>query len=65
MDLAIAKEQPSSRPGRGREPMARRTFDAIDVTEILVYLHAGRSKTERAASLGMDRKTLRKFNRPG
>jgi len=31
--------------------MARRTFDVIDVTEILMHWHAGRSKNEMAASL--------------
>ena len=44
--------------------MARRTFDVIDVTEILVHWHAGRSKSEMAASLGVDRKTLRKYIAP-
>jgi len=28
--------------------MARRTFDVIDVTEILMHWHAGRSKNEMA-----------------
>ena len=32
--------------------MARRTFDVIDVTEILMHWHAGRSKNEMAQSLG-------------
>jgi hypothetical protein len=32
--------------------MARRTFDVIDVTEILVHWHAGRSLNEMSASLG-------------
>jgi transposase len=41
--------------------MARRSFDVIDVTEILVHWHAGRSKNQMAASLGVDRKTLRKY----
>src|SRR3974377_428321 len=45
-------------------PMARRTFDVIDVTEILVHWHAGRSKSEMAQSLGVDRKTLRKYIAP-
>lgn len=36
----------------------------IDVTEILVYWYAGRSKTELAASLGVDRKTVRKYLAP-
>jgi ABC-2 type transport system ATP-binding protein len=44
--------------------MARRTFEVIDVTEILVHWHAGRSKNELAASLGVDRKTLRKYIAP-
>jgi Mu transposase, C-terminal domain/Integrase core domain len=44
--------------------MARRTFDVIDVTEILVHWHAGRSKNEMAGSLGVDRKTLRKYIAP-
>ena len=41
--------------------MARRTFD---VTEILMHWHAGRSKNEMAESLGVDRKTLRKYIAP-
>ena len=44
--------------------MARRTFDVIDVTEILMHWHAGRSKNEMAESLGVDRKTLRKYIAP-
>jgi transposase len=44
--------------------MARRTFDVIDVTEILMHWHAGRSKNEMAQSLGVDRKTLRKYLAP-
>ena len=40
-------------------PMARRTFDVIDVTEILVHWHAGRSLNEMSQSLGVDRKTIR------
>jgi len=38
--------------------MARRSFDVIDVSEILMHWHAGRSKNEMAESL-VDRKTLR------
>jgi transposase len=34
------------------------------VTEILVHWHAGRSKSEMAESLGVDRKTLRKYIAP-
>jgi len=44
--------------------MARRTFDVIDVTEILMHWHAGRSKNQMAQSLGVDRKTLRKYIAP-
>ena len=33
----------------------------IDVTEILMHWHAGRSKNQMAQSLGVDRKTLRKY----
>src|SRR5580658_8905947 len=48
----------------GGRPMARRTFDVIDVTEILMHWYAGRSKNEMAESLGVDRKTLRKYIAP-
>jgi transposase len=44
--------------------MARRTFDVIDVTEILMHWHAGRSLSEMAESLDVDRKTLRKYIAP-
>jgi transposase len=44
--------------------MARRTFDVVDVTEILVHWHAGRSISEIAQSLGVDRKTIRKYVAP-
>lgn len=33
----------------------------IDVTEILVHWHAGRSQAQIATSLGVDRKTVRKY----
>jgi hypothetical protein len=36
----------------------------IDVSEILMHWHAGRSKNELAASLGVDRKSLRKYIAP-
>ena len=39
--------------------MAGRTFD-LDIIEILVHWHAGRNNTEIAASLNVDRKTVRK-----
>ena len=35
----------------------------VDVTEILVHWHAGRSKSELQDSLGVDRKTIRKYVR--
>ena len=41
--------------------MARRTFYVIDIAEILVHWYAGRSQHELAASLGVDRKTIRKY----
>jgi transposase len=44
--------------------MARRTFEVIDVTEILVHWHAGRSLNEMSQSLGVDRKTIRKYVAP-
>ncbi len=44
--------------------MARRSFTVIDVTEILVHWNAGRPKTEVADSLGVDRKTVRKYLAP-
>jgi hypothetical protein len=39
--------------------MARRSFTVIDVTEILVHWHAGRSINEVHESLNVDRKTIR------
>jgi hypothetical protein len=39
--------------------MARRTFDVVDIIEILVHWHAGWNNTETAASLDVDRKTVR------
>jgi len=44
--------------------MARRTFEVIDIMEILIHWHAGRSKNKIAASLGVDRKTTRKYVAP-
>jgi transposase len=44
--------------------MARRTFDVVDVTEILIHWYAGRSISEVSASLGVDRKTIRKYLGP-
>jgi hypothetical protein len=36
----------------------------IDITEILVHWYAGRSQYELADSLGVDRKTIRKYLAP-
>jgi transposase len=44
--------------------LARRTFEVIDIVEILTHWYAGRSQNELAASLGVDRKTLRKYTGP-
>lgn len=44
--------------------MARRTFDVIDITEILIHWYAGRSQYEIADSLAVDRKTIRKYLAP-
>jgi transposase len=41
--------------------MARRTFDVVDIIEILVHWYAGRNNSEIALSLGVDRKTTRKY----
>ena len=41
--------------------MARRTFDVIDISEILIHWHAGRSQNQISASLGVDRRTVRKY----
>jgi transposase len=52
---------PSSRDGG---PVARRTFDVVDICEIFVHWHAGRSKNEIAGSLGLSRNTVRKYLAP-
>jgi transposase len=44
--------------------MARRTFHVIDITEILIHWYAGRSQHELAASLKLDRKTIRRYVAP-
>ena len=44
--------------------MARRTFVMIDLVEIYVHWYAGRSQAQIAASLGLDRKTVRKYLAP-
>jgi hypothetical protein len=44
--------------------MPRRRFEVIDIQEVLSHWYAGRSKSELARSLGIDRKTLRKYLAP-
>jgi transposase len=44
--------------------VARRTFQVVDITEILVHWHAGRSVSQVARSLGVDRNTVRKYVAP-
>ncbi len=44
--------------------MARRSFYVIDIVEILMHWYAGRSQHELAASLAVDRKTIRKYTAP-
>lgn len=44
--------------------MARRTFDVIDLIELYEHWWAGRSQVEISASLGLDRKTIRKYLAP-
>ena len=36
----------------------------VDVTELMVHWHAGRSQSELAISLGLDRKTVKKYLAP-
>jgi transposase len=44
--------------------VARRTFEVVDIVEILIHWYAGRSQHELSASLGVDRKTARKYVAP-
>jgi hypothetical protein len=44
--------------------MARRTFEMIDLIEIYGHWYAGRSQVQIADSLGVDRKTVRKYLAP-
>jgi transposase len=44
--------------------MARRLFDMIDIVEVCQHWYVGRSKTEIAESLGIDRGTIRKYVTP-
>jgi hypothetical protein len=43
--------------------MARRSFDVIDVVEILQHWHAGRLKSQLAVSVGVDRSTVGRAGR--
>ena len=44
--------------------MARRLFDIIDIVEVLQHWYSGRSKTDVATSLGIDRGTIGKYVTP-
>jgi hypothetical protein len=44
--------------------MARRTFEVMEITEILACWHAGRSKNQIASSLGVNRRTISKYVAP-
>ena len=44
--------------------MARRTFDVIDVAEILVHWHAGRSLNEMARAWGWTARRCGSTSRP-
>lgn len=44
--------------------MARRTFEMIDLIEIYVHWDAKRSQVQIGDSLGIDRKTVRKYLAP-
>jgi transposase len=46
------------------DDVARRTFSVIDVVEILEHWYSGRSKTQVAQSLGVDRATVAKYVAP-
>lgn len=64
VDLVIGKAGCFPPVATDGGPMARRTFDVVDVMEILAHWYAGRSKSEIAESLGLDRKTVRKYLAP-
>lgn len=44
--------------------MARRSFTTDDIVRVLTMWHAGHSQSRIAVSLGMDRKTVRKYLAP-
>ena len=41
--------------------MARRNILMLDLVELFTHWHAGRSQVQLSASLGIDRKTVRKY----
>jgi transposase len=41
----------------------RRTFTVVDIVEIMTHWYAGRSQHEIATSLGVDRKTVRRYTK--
>jgi hypothetical protein len=53
----------SSDPDKENNQM-RRTFTVVDIVEIMNHWYAGRSVTEVARSLGLDRKTVRRYIDP-
>jgi hypothetical protein len=55
---------PLGRNDRGRAHLVSRTFDVVDVVEILKHWQAGRNVSEIARGLGVDRKTVRKYVAP-
>ena len=44
--------------------MGRRSLDVVDLTELFVHWEAGRSQVQIGESLGLDRKTVRKYLAP-
>ena len=44
--------------------MARRNIVMFDLVELFTHWHAGRSQVQLSESLGIDRKTIRKYLAP-
>ena len=44
--------------------MGRRSFDVVDLLELFTHWEAGRSQSQIADSLNLDRKTVRKYTAP-
>src|SRR5262245_32513050 len=53
-----------SRRADGRALMARRNILMLDLVELFTHWHGGRSQVQLSASLGIDRKTVRKYLAP-